>query len=80
MSGLEFVLVGLAAMAGGGTLTTFPMLVALGIPAVASNVTNTVATCPGYSILIPSLALPVGRKCITSIQVQHNRVKKEVFA
>ena len=24
------------------------MLIALGIPAVASNVTNTVASCPGY--------------------------------
>lgn len=36
------------ALAGGGTLITFPMLVALGVPAVASNVTNTVALCPGY--------------------------------
>ena len=36
------------ALAGGGTLITFPMLVALGVPAVAANVTNTVALCPGY--------------------------------
>ena len=56
MTGMEFGLVGLAsvaggavnALAGGGTLITFPTLVALGIPAVASNVTNTVALCPGY--------------------------------
>jgi len=56
MTGLEFGLVGLAAvaggavnaLAGGGTLITFPMLIALGVPAVASNVTNTVALCPGY--------------------------------
>jgi uncharacterized protein len=56
MSELEFVLVGLAAVvggavnaiAGGGTLITFPMLTAVGIPAVAANVTNTVALCPGY--------------------------------
>ena len=56
MSGLEFVLVGLAAvaggavnaLAGGGTLITFPMLTAVGIPAVAANITNTVALCPGY--------------------------------
>jgi len=55
-SGFEFILVGLAAvaagavnaLAGGGTLITFPMLVAVGIPAVAANVTNTVALCPGY--------------------------------
>lgn len=56
MDALDFVLVGLAAvaggavnaLAGGGTLITFPMLVAVGIPAVAANVTNTVALCPGY--------------------------------
>lgn len=36
------------ALAGGGTLITFPILTALGIPAVAANVTNTVALCPGY--------------------------------
>jgi uncharacterized membrane protein YfcA len=56
MTGLEFALIGLAsiaggavkALAGGGTLITCPTLIALGIPAVASNVTNTVALCPGY--------------------------------
>jgi hypothetical protein len=36
------------ALAGGGSLITFPTLVALGVPAVAANVTNTVALCPGY--------------------------------
>lgn len=36
------------ALAGGGTLITFPMLTFLGVPAVAANVTNTVALCPGY--------------------------------
>lgn len=36
------------ALAGGGTLITFPALVALGIPPVVANVTNTVALCPGY--------------------------------
>jgi uncharacterized membrane protein YfcA len=56
ISGFEFILVGLAAaaagmvnaLAGGGTLITFPTLVAVGIPAIAANVTNTVALCPGY--------------------------------
>jgi uncharacterized membrane protein YfcA len=56
MSGFDFVLIGLAAMAagavnalaGGGTLITFPMLRFLGVPAIAANVTNTVALCPGY--------------------------------
>jgi hypothetical protein len=36
------------ALAGGGTLITFPLLTAVGIPAVAANVTNTVALVPGY--------------------------------
>jgi len=55
-SGWDLLLAGLAAvaagavnaLAGGGTLLTFPALIALGIPAVAANVTNTVALCPGY--------------------------------
>ena len=52
----SYLLIGLAAilagavnaLAGGGTLITFPMLTAVGIPAVMANVTNTVALCPGY--------------------------------
>lgn len=36
------------ALAGGGTLITFPVLTALGLPAVVANVTNTVALSPGY--------------------------------
>jgi uncharacterized protein len=36
------------AVAGGGTLISFPTLVALGVPAVNANVTNTVALVPGY--------------------------------
>ncbi len=36
------------ALAGGGTLITFPTLLALGVPAVAANVTNTVSLTAGY--------------------------------
>jgi len=36
------------AIAGGGTLITFPLLTALGLPALSANITNTVALCPGY--------------------------------
>jgi uncharacterized membrane protein YfcA len=36
------------AIAGGGSLITFPALVAAGLPPVIANVTNTVAMCPGY--------------------------------
>ncbi len=56
ISSLEFVLVALAAvaagavnaLAGGGTLITYPILVAVGIPPISANVTNTVALSPGY--------------------------------
>lgn len=56
MTLFDFILIGLAAiaggavnaLAGGGTLITFPMLIAVGVPAVAANITNTVALCPGY--------------------------------
>jgi uncharacterized membrane protein YfcA len=36
------------AIAGGGTLITFPMLIAVGVPPLVANVTNTVALCPGF--------------------------------
>lgn len=36
------------AMAGGGTLLTFPALLAVGLSPVSANVTNTVAVWPGY--------------------------------
>ncbi len=52
----DYILIGLAAvaaglvnaLAGGGTLISFPMLTAVGVPTVAANVTNTVALVPGY--------------------------------
>jgi uncharacterized protein len=53
---ISYIIVGLAAiaggavnaLAGGGTLITFPILMAVGVPAVPANITNTVALCPGY--------------------------------
>src|SRR5215207_2305168 len=36
------------AVAGGGSLISFPALLAVGYPALTANVTNTVALCPGY--------------------------------
>jgi hypothetical protein len=36
------------AIAGGGSLITFPALLACGVPAVIASATNTVAMCPGY--------------------------------
>jgi len=56
LTGTDLALAGLAAcaagivnaLAGGGTLISFPTLVAIGIPEIVANVTNTVALCPGY--------------------------------
>jgi uncharacterized membrane protein YfcA len=36
------------ALAGGGTLISFPTLVGIGVPSVAANITNTVSLVPGY--------------------------------
>jgi uncharacterized membrane protein YfcA len=36
------------ALAGGGTLLTFPLLLAIGLPAVSANVTNQAALMPGF--------------------------------
>ncbi len=56
LGGLDLLLVALAAaaagavnaLAGGGTLISFPALVAVGVPPVAANITNTVSLTPGY--------------------------------
>lgn len=36
------------AVAGGGSLVSFPALLAVGLPSITANVTNTVALWPGY--------------------------------
>ena len=43
-----FVAGAVNAVAGGGTLVSFPILIAIGLPPVSANVTNTVALSPGY--------------------------------
>lgn len=56
MSAAELALVAVAgllcgmvnAVAGGGSLILFPALIASGLPTLAANVTNSVATWPGY--------------------------------
>lgn len=40
---------GVNAVAGGGSLISFPALLAAGYPSVTANVTNTVALFPGYA-------------------------------
>ncbi|WP_431935022.1 sulfite exporter TauE/SafE family protein [Micromonospora sp. RP3T] len=51
------------AVAGGGSLITFPALIATGLPPVAANVSNSVAVFPGYaaSVVGSRADLPRGR-------------------
>ena len=56
MTVAELILLALAAvgagainaLAGGGSILTFPALIAAGLPPVSANITNTVALFPGY--------------------------------
>ena len=43
-----FVAGAINAAAGGGSLVTFPALIAVGYPPLIANVTNNVAVSPGY--------------------------------
>ncbi len=48
LAGAAFVAGAINAVAGGGSLISFPALVAAGYPAKVANITNTVALWPGY--------------------------------
>ena len=43
---------GVNAVAGGGSLITFPVLVATGLTPLSANITNTVAQLPGYVSIV----------------------------
>ena len=48
VAGVALVAGVINSIAGGGSLILFPTLVALGLPTVAANVTNSVSQWPGY--------------------------------
>lgn len=48
LAGAGLLAGGLNAVAGGGSLVLFPALLAVGLPPLAANVTNSVAVWPGY--------------------------------
>ncbi|MBQ1045059.1 MULTISPECIES: sulfite exporter TauE/SafE family protein [unclassified Micromonospora] len=52
------------AVAGGGSLITFPAMIATGLPPVAANVSNSVSVFPGYvaSVAGSRVDLPRGRE------------------
>ncbi|WP_167098247.1 sulfite exporter TauE/SafE family protein [Mycobacterium sp. DL592] len=43
------------AAAGGGSMATFPVLIALGVPPISANVTNTLGHAPGYVAIVVGL-------------------------
>src|SRR3954466_1257156 len=47
-AGVAFLAGVINSIAGGGSLVLFPTLIALGLPTVSANVTNSVAQWPGY--------------------------------
>jgi uncharacterized membrane protein YfcA len=49
LAAAAFLAAAINAVAGGGALLTFPVLLALGVPALAANVTSTVGSLPGYA-------------------------------
>ncbi|MBF9128163.1 sulfite exporter TauE/SafE family protein [Plantactinospora sp. S1510] len=54
------------AVAGGGSLITFPALIAVGLPPVPANVSNSIAVCPGYlaSVVGSRADLPERRRLL----------------
>jgi uncharacterized membrane protein YfcA len=48
IAGAGFLAGAVNAVAGGGSLISFPALLAVGYPSVTANVTNTVSVLPGY--------------------------------
>ncbi len=48
LAGAGFVAGAINAAAGGGSLISFPALIAVGLPPLTANVTNNVAVAPGY--------------------------------
>jgi uncharacterized membrane protein YfcA len=55
VAGATFAAGGINAVAGGGSLVSFPALYATGIGALSANVTNTLAIWPGYASSAASL-------------------------
>jgi uncharacterized protein len=48
LAGAGFIAGAINAAAGGGSLVSFPALIAVGYPSLTANVTNNVAVSPGY--------------------------------
>jgi len=55
---------GVNAIAGGGSLITFPALIAIGLPPIAANVSNALSVAPGYGAsVLGSRADLAGQAC-----------------
>ncbi len=63
LAGAGLLAGGVNAVAGGGSLISFPALLADGYPAVTANVTNTVALFPGYAGSVAGGRLELDGQC-----------------
>lgn len=57
------------AAAGGGSLITFPALVAVGLPPKLANVTNSIAVCPGYFASVAGSYKDLGEQTRTLVRL-----------
>ena len=57
------------AMAGGGSFISFPAMMALGVPAIAANATNTVALWPGQLTSVAKLRGDLRRDLLPTVVV-----------
>jgi uncharacterized protein len=57
------------AAAGGGSLITFPALVAVGLPPKLANVTNSIAVCPGFIASVAGSFRDIGEQRRTLVRL-----------
>ena len=63
----SFIAGGMNAMAGGGSFLSFPAMLAIGVPPIQANATNTVALWPGQLTSVWALRTDVRRDLLASV-------------
>jgi uncharacterized membrane protein YfcA len=63
----SFLAGGMNAMAGGGSFITFPAMLAIGVPPIQANATNTVALWPGQLTSVWALRMDLRRDLVAVV-------------
>ncbi len=66
--GAGFLAGGINVIAGGATLVTFPVLLAVGLPPTVANASNFVAVLPGNAAGIPAYAKEISKNRTTALR------------